>query len=169
LGSRASKIVLATGVFDVLHLGHVRFLEESKRVGGPGAKLVVIVASDQTVVHRKGKPPVLPQEQRRQIVASLKPVDRAVLGRESLDFLGPLRKYKPDIVTFGHDQRDIKKTFEKIVKKEHLPVRVVQIGRYGPKGLDSSTTVKRRIANNARSNRKLGIEKRSNVNRVSIL
>lgn len=150
MGSRASKVVLATGVFDILHLGHVRFLEESKKIGGPGAKLVVIVANDQTVIRRKGKPPVLPQEQRRQIVSSLKPVDQAVLGHESLDFLGPLKKFKPDIVTFGHDQRDIKKTFEKIIKREQLPIRIVQIGHYGPKGLDSSTTVKRRIANNLR-------------------
>jgi len=153
LGSRASKIVLATGVFDILHLGHVRFLEESKKVGGPGAKLVVIVASDQTVIHKKGKPPVLPQEQRRQIVSSLKPVDQAVLGRESLDFLGPLREYKPDIVTFGYDQRDILKTFEKIIKKEHLRIRIVRIGHYGARGLDSSTIVKKRIVNNVRSSR----------------
>jgi FAD synthetase len=143
-----SKTVLATGVFDVLHLGHVRFLEESKKVGGPGAKLVVIVASDQTVIRRKGRPPVLPQDQRRQIVSSLKPVDQAVLGNQSLDFLGPLKKFKPDIVTFGYDQRDMKKTFEKIVKREHLRVRIVQIGHYGAKGLDSSTTVKKRILEN---------------------
>lgn len=146
MGSGASKTVLATGVFDILHLGHVRFLEESKKVGGPDAKLVVVIARDQTVIRRKGKPPVLPEEQRRQIVASLKPVDQAVLGHEHLDFLGVLREFKPDFVTFGHDQEEIKKAVEKIIKKERLPIRVVRIRRYGPIGLDSSTSVKKQVA-----------------------
>ena len=146
MGSRASKTVLATGVFDILHLGHVRFLEESKKVGGPDAKLVVVIARDQTVIRRKGKPPVLPEEQRRQIVASLKPVDKAVLGHEHLDFLGVLREYKPDFVTFGHDQGDIKEAVEEIIRKERLPIRVVRIRRYGPRGLDSSTMVKNQVA-----------------------
>jgi FAD synthetase len=146
LGSKASKTVLATGVFDILHLGHVRFLEESKKVGGPEAKLVVVIARDQTVIHRKGKAPVLPEEQRRRIVSSLKPVDQAVLGHENLDFLGVLREYAPDIVAFGHDQGDIKEAVEKIIKKERLPIRVVQIRRYGSRGLDSSTKVKKQVA-----------------------
>lgn len=146
MASRASKTVLATGVFDILHLGHVRFLEESKKAGGPDAKLLVIVARDRTVIRRKGKPPVLPEEQRRRIVSSLKSVDQAVLGHEHLDFLGVLREFKPDIVTFGHDQEDIKKSVEKIIKKEQLPIRVVRIRRYGPIGLDSSTSVKKQVA-----------------------
>jgi len=146
LGSNVSKTVLATGVFDILHLGHVRFLEESKKAGGPDAKLVVVIARDQTVVRRKGKPPVLPEAQRRRIVSSLKPVDQAVLGHEHLDFLGVLREYKPDIVSFGHDQQDIKKAIEKIIKKERLPIRVVSIRRYGLRGLGSSTTVKKQVA-----------------------
>ena len=146
MGSRTSKTVLSTGVFDILHLGHLRFLEQSKKAGGPDAKLVVVVARDQTVIRRKGKPPVLPEEQRRRIVSSLKPVDQAVLGHEHLDFLGVLREYKPDFVTFGHDQGDIKEAVKKIIKAEHLPIRVVQIRRYGPRGLDSSTTVKKRVA-----------------------
>jgi len=146
LGSRASKTVLATGVFDILHLGHVRFLEESKKAGGPDSKLVVVIARDQTVIRRKGKPPVLPEQQRRRIVSSLKPVDKAVLGHEQLDLLGVLREYRPDIVTFGHDQEDIKEAVKKIIKQERLPIRVVRIRRYGPRGLDSSTMVKKQVA-----------------------
>jgi len=146
LGSRASKTVLATGVFDILHLGHVRFLEESKKAGGPDAKLLVVVARDQTVIRRKGKPPVLPEEQRRRIVSSLKPVDKAVLGHEQLDLLGVLREYRPDIVTFGHDQEDIKEAVKKIIEQERLPIRVLRIRRYGPRGLDSSTKVKKQVA-----------------------
>ena len=146
MGSKASTTVLATGVFDILHLGHVRFLEESKKAGGRNAKLLVVVARDRTVIGRKGKPPILPEEQRRRIVSSLKPVDQAVLGHEHLDFLGVLNEYRPDIVSFGHDQQDIKKAVEKIIKKERLLIRVVSIRRYGLRGLDSSTKVKKQVA-----------------------
>src|SRR6266571_7477395 len=102
------KTVLATGVFDILHPGHIRFLEESKKQGGPGAQLVVVVARDKTVVKRKGRGPVLPESDRREIVACLKPVNRAVLGHEEVDFLGVLEELKPDIVCVGYDQNDIK-------------------------------------------------------------
>ena len=51
------KVVLASGTFDLLHFGHVRFLEEAKRTGGEGAKLVVVVARDSTVMERKGERP----------------------------------------------------------------------------------------------------------------
>jgi len=146
LGSKASKTVLATGAFDILHLGHVRFLEESKKAGGRDAKLLVVVASDRTVTRRKGIAPVLPEEQRRRIVSSLKPVDQAILGHEHLGFLWVLREYRPDIVAFGHDQRDIQKAFKKIIKRERLPIKVVRIRRYGRRGFDSSTTVKKLVA-----------------------
>lgn len=63
------KLVLASGVFDLLHLGHVRFLEEAKKAGGPHAKLVVIVARDSTVEKRKGEKPVMPENQRCALVA----------------------------------------------------------------------------------------------------
>jgi FAD synthetase len=62
------KIVLASGTFDLLHLGHVRFLEEAKKAGGKNAELVVIVARDSTVKARKGKKPIMPEDQRRALV-----------------------------------------------------------------------------------------------------
>jgi FAD synthetase len=62
--SRTRKIVLASGVFDLLHLGHVRFLEEAKKAGGRNAELVVIIARDSTVEKRKGERPIMPENQR---------------------------------------------------------------------------------------------------------
>ncbi len=53
--TKKRKIVLASGVFDLLHLGHVRFLEAAKSTGGRGAKLVVVVARDDTVEKKKGR------------------------------------------------------------------------------------------------------------------
>jgi FAD synthetase len=137
------KTVLATGVFDILHPGHIRFLEESKRRGGPGAKLLVVIARDKTVRKRKGRNPVLPEAQRRQIVASLKPVYKAILGREEVDLLGILQTV--DIVCVGYDQNDIMRSVKRIITREKLPVRLVQLPKFGLRGLNSSTGIKRRV------------------------
>jgi FAD synthetase len=140
------KVVLATGVFDLLHLGHVRFLEESKRRGGPGARLVVVVASDKTVFRRKGRKPILPEDQRRELVASLRTVDRAILGHDNLDMRGTLKEVKPDIICVGYDQQEIKKSARSVLKREGLEIPIVQIPEFGPNGLNSSSKVKNRVA-----------------------
>jgi FAD synthetase len=140
------KTVLATGVFDLLHIGHVRFLKESKRRGGPGARLVVVVASDRTVFLRKGRKPILPEDQRQELVGSLRVVDRAILGHENLDMLRTLKEVKPDVISVGYDQQEIKKSAKSLLKREGLRIPVVQIPRFGPDGLNSSSKVKDRVA-----------------------
>ena len=52
----AKTTILAAGCFDLLHYGHLRYLEEAKRLGGDGAFLVVVVARDSTIIKRKGRP-----------------------------------------------------------------------------------------------------------------
>jgi FAD synthetase len=140
------KIVLATGAFDLLHSGHVRFLEASKRRGGPGAKLIVVVARDKTVLNRKGRMPILPEDQRRELVGSLRVVDKAILGHTHLDLLGVLREVRPDIISVGYDQKQIKASVERLLREQGLPVRVVQIPKFGSSGLNSSTGIKQRVA-----------------------
>jgi FAD synthetase len=140
------KIVLATGAFDLLHIGHVRFLEASKRKGGPGAKLIVVIARDKTVFSRKGRMPIVPEGQRRELVGSLRVVDKAILGHAHLDLLGILREVRPDIICVGYDQKQIKASVEKLLRMESLPIRVVQIPKFGPDGLNSSTGIKQRVA-----------------------
>ena len=83
--NQQQTVVLASGVFDLLHLGHVRFLEEAKKLGGENAKLVVVIARDSTVEKTKGRKPVMPETQRRMLGESLKVVDEAVLGQEEFD------------------------------------------------------------------------------------
>ena len=137
--------MLATGVFDLLHIGHLRFLEESKKTGGPHSKLAVVVARDKTVRRRKGKGPIVPEDQRRELVAALRVVDRAILGREEIDLLGILKEVKPDIVCVGYDQDAIRAAVTRLVRKEELPVRVVRIRRFGPVGFNSSSKLKSRV------------------------
>jgi FAD synthetase len=142
----SGKTVLATGVFDLLHIGHLRFLEESKKRGGLGSKLVVMVASDKTVLRRKGRGPVVPEDQRRALVAALRVVDRAILGKEEIDLLGDLKEIKPDIVCVGYDQIEIRAAVTRLVKREGLPVQVVRVRRFGPVGFNSSSKLKSRVA-----------------------
>ncbi len=138
--------MLATGVFDLLHLGHLRFLEESKKKGGPRSRLVVVIARDNTVFRRKGKGPVIPEGQRRELVAALRVVDRAILGREEIDLLGILKEVKPDIVCVGYDQDEIRAAVKELIRKQGLPIRVIRIRRFGPIGFNSSTKLKNRVA-----------------------
>ena len=98
---------MASGVFDLLHLGHVKFLEEAKKAGGKNAELLVIIARDLTVEKTKGRKPVMPENQRRSLVESLRMVDEAVLGLENFDIGTVIEKIKPDVVALGYDQVDM--------------------------------------------------------------
>jgi len=139
------KIVLASGTFDLLHLGHVRFLEEAKKAGGKDAELVVIVARDSTVKARKGKKPVMPEDQRRALVESLKVVDEAILGLEDFSIDKVIEKIKPDVIAVGHDQDGIEREVQKAIEQEKFGIEVVKIGRFGKRELDSSSKIMRKI------------------------
>jgi FAD synthetase len=143
---RKRTVVLASGVFDLLHIGHVRYLEESKKTGGEKAKLIVIVATDDTVEKRKGKKPILPEDQRLELVKSLKVVDEAILGYEGFDINKVIDKIKPDIITVGHDQERVERETKKAITERGLNIRVVRIGRFGKEELNSSLKIKRKIA-----------------------
>jgi FAD synthetase len=144
---RKRKTVLASGVFDLLHLGHVRFLEAAKRTGGPNAKLVVVVARDSTVERKKGKKPVMPEYQRSALVASLKVVDQAILGSKSFDMAKVLEEIKPDIVALGYDSHisSLERSVDNVIKKEGLKIEVVKIAKFSSDELDSSSKIKQRI------------------------
>jgi len=123
----AKTTILAAGCFDLLHYGHLRYLEEAKRLGGDGAFLVVVVARDSTIVKRKGRPPVMKEEDRRALVEGLKPVDRAILGGPDLDTAKVIRDVAPDIIALGYDQGDL----GELIRKTDPSVRIVHIGKYG--------------------------------------
>jgi len=139
------KIVLASGVFDLLHLGHVKFLEEAKKIGGEKAELVVIIARDSTVKKIKGRKPIMSEHQRRALVESLKVVDAAVLGFEKFDIEDVIERVKPDIIAFGYDQADMEKYVQKYVNNNNLSVKVVRISKFEEDALDSSSKIRQRI------------------------
>lgn len=142
--------VLAAGVFDLLHYGHIRYLEEAKKIGGENAKLVVIVARDETVRSLKGSDPIIPEDQRRAVIEALKVVDEALLGFENMDLARVLLQVKPDIVVVGHDQEAIKAQVEKINKAREMHIKIVQIKQFGEDDLNSTSKIKSRIVEGAR-------------------
>ena len=142
---KKGKVVLASGTFDLLHFGHVKYLEEAKKTGGKNAKLIVIVARDSTVKNRKGTKPVMPEDQRRSLVESLKVVDEAILGYEDFNIDQVIEKLKPDIIAVGHDQDGIEREVRRAVARRGLNIQVVKIGRFGKEELNSSSKIKRKI------------------------
>lgn len=97
------KVVLTGGVFDVIHVGHVYTLNEAKKHGDI---LVVAIANDEHIT-RKGRHPIHSQEHRTEMVEMLKPVDYAILGKESPEEL--TKKVKPDVIVYGYDQKEFLK------------------------------------------------------------
>lgn len=139
------KVVLASGTFDLLHFGHVRYLEEAKKAGGEDAELVVVVARDSTVERRKGYRPVMSEDQRRALVEALRVVDEAILGFEGFNIGRVIERIKPDVIAVGHDQEGIEREVRRVVEEKGLDIRVVRIGRFGKEELNSSSKIKRRI------------------------
>jgi len=147
---RKRKIVLASGVFDLLHLGHVRFLEAAKKTGGKNARLVVIIARDSTVEKRKGKKPVMPENQRCALVESLRVVDCAILGFQNFDIGQAVEKINPDVISVGYDQEGVEGLVKNYVERRRLKTRVVRIGEFGVDELNSSSKIKQKIAQDFR-------------------
>ncbi|MEM2974935.1 MAG: adenylyltransferase/cytidyltransferase family protein [Candidatus Bathyarchaeia archaeon] len=147
LRKEKQKVVLASGTFDLLHFGHVKFLEEAKKAGGKDAKLIVIVARDSTVKKRKGKKPIMSEDQRRALVESLKVVDEALLGYEDFSIEKVIEKIKPDVIAVGYDQdkSGIEQAVRKVLAEKGLDIKVVKIGKYSKDELDSSSQIKRKI------------------------
>jgi D-glycero-beta-D-manno-heptose 1-phosphate adenylyltransferase len=97
---RGEKITLANGCFDLLHVGHVRYLASAKRLGG---HLVVALNSDDSVRALKGEGrPLMPESERAEIVAALAAVDAVVIFSEP-DVTNLVREIHPDIHAKGTD------------------------------------------------------------------
>ena len=132
----------------MLHLGHVKFLEEAKKAGGKDAELIVIIARDNTVQQTKGRKPIMPENQRRALVESLKVVDDAVLGFEDFDIGNVIERIKPDVIALGYDQADMEKQVHDYIDEHKLNVKVVRVGKFEEDELDSSSKIRQKIIEN---------------------
>lgn len=144
-GRAQIKVVLAGGVYDVLHIGHLAALTEAKSFGDV---LVAVVASDVTVQTLKSRKPIFPEEDRRKLVEGLKPVDKAILGYEDvgMGYEEVLMEVKPDIVAFGYDQEHLEKKVREIISIHKLGIKTVKLSRFENEKFLSSTSVRQRLS-----------------------
>jgi FAD synthetase len=131
--------IVATGTFDILHPGHLFYLEESKKLGD---ELFVIVARDANVKHKPH--PIIPEDQRLAMVAALKPVDHAMLG-DPTDMFLPIEKIRPDIITIGFNQMFDPETLSRQLAERGLTPAIVRIEKFPGDDLCSSRLVVQRI------------------------
>jgi len=126
--------VVATGTFDILHPGHLYYLEESRKLGD---ELSVIVARDANVKHKPR--PILPEDQRLRMVQALKPVDHAFLG-DLHDMFRPIAEIGPDIITLGFNQHFDEENLRQRLRSRGLNADVARIAGY-PGPLASSSKI----------------------------
>ena len=121
--SSTKKIVLAGGVFDIIHPGHIHTLNAAKALGGI---LVVAIATDKTAEKMKKRSPLHNQELRRELVSSLSMVDKAIVGHED-DIFQTVKEVKPNIIVLGYDQVHQEKFISDGCKRINLDVEIVRL------------------------------------------
>lgn len=119
--------VMASGVFDILHTGHISYLEQAKALGD---ELYVVVASDNTVRKNKHEP-ITPERMRVRIVSALKPVDVAMIGNDSGDMFAILDEIRPDIIVLGFDQKFDENNLSEELKKRGFNIAVKRADQSG--------------------------------------
>jgi cytidyltransferase-like protein len=148
-GRAQIRVVLAGGVYDVLHLGHLAALTEAKTLGDV---LVAVVATDITVEMLKGRKPIFPEQDRRTLVEGIKPVDKAILGYEDvgMGYEQVLIDVKPDIVAFGYDQAGLERSVSEIIQRHNLKIQTVRLSKFDHEKYLSSSSVRQKLSEELR-------------------
>lgn len=133
------KRVVATGTFDILHPGHIYYLERSRALGD---ELHVIVARDENVKHKPA--PVVPEGQRLCMIQSLAVVDDARLG-DTEDMFRPIEAISPAIITLGFNQHFSEDALRNALSARGIDAEVVRIDDYKGPGYAGSRLIMQRI------------------------
>jgi len=122
-GRSSLRVVLAGGVFDIIHPGHIHTLNAAKALGDV---LIVVVATDSTAVKMKKRQPLHSKEQRQELVNSLVMVDLCLIGQED-DIFKTVNLVKPQIIALGYDQVHQEKFIIDGCKKIELDATVARL------------------------------------------
>tara|TARA_B100000953_G_scaffold153396_1_gene126805 strand:+ start:843 stop:1292 length:450 start_codon:yes stop_codon:yes gene_type:complete len=125
----SKKIVLAGGVFDIIHPGHIHTLNAAKALGDV---LVVVIATDKTAQKMKKRSPLHNQELRRELVSCLSMVDVVIIGDEE-DIFETVKLVKPNLIALGYDQVHQEKFISDGCKRIKLDVEIVRLESPVPK------------------------------------
>jgi len=122
-GRSALRVVLAGGVFDIIHPGHIYTLDAAKALGDV---LAVVVATDNTAVKMKKRRPLHNEILRQELIDHLSMVDLAIVGKEG-DIFKTVELVKPDVIALGYDQVHQEKFITDGCRKINLDVRVARL------------------------------------------
>ncbi len=136
-GRSKIKVVFTGGVFDIIHPGHIFTLASAKKLGD---FLVVVIARDMTVLKNKGRNPLNNENQRRELVNSIKTVDMAILGGQG-DIIETVLKVNPDIITLGYDQKHNEDLLCKELEERNISIKLVRLKTTMPE-IKSSEIIK---------------------------
>jgi cytidyltransferase-like protein len=128
LGRTSLRVVLAGGVFDIIHPGHIHTLNSAKSLGDV---LVVVVATDKTTEKLKKRTPLHNQKQRQDLVSSLSMVDLCLIGHED-DIFKTVEIVGPEIIALGYDQIHQEKFITDGCRKINLNVKVARLQSPNP-------------------------------------
>ena len=115
---RNIKVGLTGGVFDLIHLGHIRMLKQAKE----SVDVLIVVVAREEMIIKKGRKPIHSLEERVELVNSIKFVDLAIPGKENK--LETLREVEPDVVFYGYDQKELNIGKEEIKLKPYAKERL---------------------------------------------
>jgi cytidyltransferase-like protein len=122
-GRTPLHVVLAGGVFDIIHPGHIYTLNAAKALGDV---LVVVIATSNTAVKMKKRRPLHTETQRKELIGSLSMVDLCLIGNE-VDIFKTVELVKPDIIALGYDQVHQEKFITDGCKNINLDVKVARL------------------------------------------
>ncbi|MFW9939761.1 MAG: adenylyltransferase/cytidyltransferase family protein [Candidatus Thorarchaeota archaeon] len=137
------KRVLVAGTFDLIHAGHIYLISEAAKLGD----VYVVVATDRNRELFSGERPIVPQEQRLEVIKNIKNVKEARLGRNDNDTLKTVEEINPHIILLGPDQKYSINILKKGLKEkglEHIEVRRLE-KYYDKYDLHSSSLIKQKI------------------------
>ncbi len=139
-----TKKIMIAGTFDIIHPGHLFLINEAAKLGD----VYVIVATDKNRERYAGEPPIVPEEQRLEVVRGLKNVKDARLGRRDNNTLKTVEEIDPDIILLGPDQKyninDLKEGLKQL-NLDHIEVRRLKT-YYDKYELNSSRKIKEKIS-----------------------
>tara|TARA_Y100000310_G_C20612444_1_gene778748 strand:+ start:133 stop:549 length:417 start_codon:yes stop_codon:yes gene_type:complete len=131
--------VICFGTFDLLHLGHLNYFQQAKQ---HGTHLTVVIATDETK-EREGKPTIFSEQERLQLVKSIKLVDQAVLGYPD-DHFKIIQEIQPDVLCLGYDHKINENNLRISLAQLNLRPEIKRMQPYKPSQIKSSL-IKERI------------------------
>ena len=134
--------VMAFGTFDILHPGHLNYLQQAAQLG---KKLVVVVATDKNVEKIKGKLPVNNQEHRKELVEALEIVDYAIIGSEE-NMFESVENENPNVIALGYDQKPSEKELAKKLEEKNITAKIARMKPYN-EGIYKSSKIKEKVKN----------------------